>query len=1817
MGDGRALPLEQADDFERRKPPSLYETSRTLFYAAYDIYDRTTKAGATKARTGDDADVDAADDGAEHLDAELDYELDEGGEQGKEGGEGETAGKGGVDAKKGVADPEPDILDCALDCVLDSGTRGGADGGVTSGEARADKPATESAETSLAALTQKATGGDASAFPKLTAALLAAGSDSDSGREALDFIARRALTDETSRKALLSIADRSVDDRTRVIDSTMKAMKADTTGRGFDMTMLPTMAALALNDRTILDKPPAQIVDTLKDSAKGGNKESLLALSRIACARHQPTAKSDSIDGVTSETGKRAAQALQDLTPTLGKKQVFNAAAKIYSSYAPDSALNPESNYLINAIVNIRGYNQSSGKPIERSPEPGKTSLSALHEMLNSLDVTSDTKPRGYSHGINVELAPMLARLSTGAVDEKSARVAADKLGRMWLKGEDRLSVYSDVRKSFIEHGDKFGHGARALSSVATADKIYDFSDFQKHRAEMQADLRKVFDETATARGAEFASRSPSDPARGQDLTDHFSALGSRELMDHLISKKSGSVETVLPKELIDTISKMSKETQDELFAASPLLERLAKSGNHHADSGPADLARLVGLADAVKRDKGLSTEDKAAFKEFIDHRVLSVLGPSDFARGVRDALPKMDKQSREKALDMVRLAHRLETPEGARAATPDQVRGLAKYSIDNGITTAADRPLATVLSHATNQQSKELSFEYFRLFGWGGESPDKEFVKNSVKAYAKDYIKAHPNDHQFIHDASRLVDVGTKLPLPVLMRQLGIDHDNPEIKKGLEAAVEKVGEDRVRRALTNLTAWDALNPTLRGALAYGMDRPAVTKKDFLGELESKGTALGGLSVNDLLASLAGKKEARAGHPDVAALVASPGFSRKLKDVGDYFESARKLLERKVEVEAKGMDTSMRSLVRTASEGPGFFDGSKFETDQTKSTREVREAAERARTLSLQLAQVGQHLNRLDLATRVNDYGDKVSLGRRKDADATALDMVKKHGLTAVRNFAPDVYADIYGIEPGVPLRTAADTGVIGRLRRDGDSSSRLPIPDFTKTGTDTAWGKGLSVLGSLKGDSAVLTQPTRDSAVDLMLTDSRFRKVMETMTSLSRTQQEFNALFPIGTAGKRSEGLTTNMRILGAKMSADLDRLTSPENMKGVSAMLAELKDSDHPETKGLRDSLMAIKAMQDDWVKKDDRGKQNGKVHAMLEHVKSGDFDANNWGNWFKNNAGYLLLEAGITAGLMMIPVGGQAAGAARIATWGGRIAQTMMHAGRLTVSMAVADAAVKEIKHGLGGSPKGHMLGDATRAAMYGRGYQVDGHGHVVLAPTFEEATKETAKHLRDSYAMNLRMGALSQGTAGVLNRMRPGMTEALKQLESIQSSLDKAPGSAKLAGKFFSNFMSQNIGSLTHGALAGFLGHHFKLNENDAGVWAAHALAVAGGVKAHRSAAKALDHLQINHTGSNKDLAAFLKSNGKNVVEEAGGKYFLIDGKLKIQLVEATAKREAARDTARDTAGATKGQPRRSVDQPAKPRAETADKPAIEPPPKLTIKSQGPYHRDIEIEGNDGSKQTVSLYARGHWLEATDTKGVGKESPVKVHVSVQSAADLAKLQPVVVEALLKDPTLRQLVGGWKTMDPRYTKNGDPAAKPHGAEPTGIDQGAKGFTIYCGTPEHARQIQARLSEILAKNGLSLPTPINSGNVDSVDSRTNRVGLVRDTWPQTADSGGRRASGYLLDAELNAKIHESYGGRFLTQDDRRALETKLGLKANTLTYDSDHQLMLRAGRVHHYNKALYAYEDGVDKTKPLVDRPALYRLYNHYNLDPGQLAK
>lgn len=263
---------------------------------------------------------------------------------------------------------------------------------------------------------------------------------------------------------------------------------------------------------------------------------------------------------------------------------------------------------------------------------------------------------------------------------------------------------------------------------------------------------------------------------------------------------------------------------------------------------------------------------------------------------------------------------------------------------------------------------------------------------------------------------------------------------------------------------------------------------------------------------------------------------------------------------------------------------------------------------------------------------------------------------------------------------------------------------------------------------------------------------------------------------------------------------------------------------------------------------------------------------------------------------------------------------------------------------------------------------------------------------------------------------------------------------------------------------------------------------------------------------------------------------------------------------------------------------------------------------------EIDG-----ERVDFVQNGSWFtpakrpsQFVDLKKLG---PVKIDVTAINLDDARKLQEYLIPLLEKDPAfaLPKMLS-WKTLNPAKGLAG-------GTEPL-VAQDAKVFTLYCADPVQAVQIQRKVDQMIKDAGLGLDKAPQSGNVFRISGKSNRVGVVRDTFTQSVDSKPS-APVINLDKSLAKSLEREFGnGNQLTQEQIERLIETTGLRKSEspqIFYDSRGRLSMRVDRGrdninHNYSSyGVYVTESTAGKEfGELTDRPALYSLYDRYQINP-----
>lgn len=291
----------------------------------------------------------------------------------------------------------------------------------------------------------------------------------------------------------------------------------------------------------------------------------------------------------------------------------------------------------------------------------------------------------------------------------------------------------------------------------------------------------------------------------------------------------------------------------------------------------------------------------------------------------------------------------------------------------------------------------------------------------------------------------------------------------------------------------------------------------------------------------------------------------------------------------------------------------------------------------------------------------------------------------------------------------------------------------------------------------------------------------------------------------------------------------------------------------------------------------------------------------------------------------------------------------------------------------------------------------------------------------------------------------------------------------------------------------------------------------------------------------------------------------------------------------------------------------------DVPASRLPEGVRVEGEGDgFLRRYKVEGHDD----IDLVRRGRqqWFYGARKNPV--DDTVKLHVTVSDAQDLANVQRILLPAL-EDPnsSLFRLVGQYKTHDPAWGAGREGPGSP----PAPVGNNAKGFTLYPAEGVNPAEIQLEVDRLLSEAGLGLDAPIATGNVDTIGGSTNRVGIVRESWPVGEHADPLRPTGAIIDDQIHNAIRAEFhvqSGQQLTDAQLRQVEQNLGLESGILAYGTDGNLLLLRTSTYSGVKpgtdAFYLDESlagkGVDvNNHPLSDRPAYYELARRYGEDPA----
>jgi hypothetical protein len=377
-----------------------------------------------------------------------------------------------------------------------------------------------------------------------------------------------------------------------------------------------------------------------------------------------------------------------------------------------------------------------------------KEAMDGIHSSIQSIRTDAIGRPMGVSDREILALVPVLARVATGEFGEESARVAADKFMGMWLKSSDRAEVHRQLLREFNSRGDRYGHLLRAIYDLTRSGTSYDAGvhGSPEERRRLVHETREFFRAVAADNRARFAAAGADDSVRRDAVRLEFQALQARGGLEAftttILRRERSHFSDVLPEDFAQHIPRLSRQAQDMLHAMSPLLQRLAYPGDHPISGTKADFDQLAELASQLAAEGGLPAETKREFQEWIAQRATLILGRGPLTERIEAALPRMSVDQRRAAFDMCRLAQRLATPEGIRAASVADVLAISRFSSAPGMVAVTDKLLAGLLSGNASCEVKASAFQYFRMIGWQPERDGDRIVSNAVQQYAREYIR-------------------------------------------------------------------------------------------------------------------------------------------------------------------------------------------------------------------------------------------------------------------------------------------------------------------------------------------------------------------------------------------------------------------------------------------------------------------------------------------------------------------------------------------------------------------------------------------------------------------------------------------------------------------------------------------------------------------------------------------------------------------------------------------------------------------------------------------------------------------------------------------------------------------------------------------------------------------------------------------------------------------------------------------------------------------------------------------------------------------
>jgi len=1282
-------------------------------------------------------------------------------------------------------------------------------------------------------------------------------------------------------------------------DALLGSMRSSTTGVSLDH--LPRIAALALNQAELANAADTNgIIENLSLSARQGHVRAMELLAMMATGRPAQAGASQSACQV-AQAADRAATALQQCASQQSRRgEVMHAASHIFSQLADNTAVNPANSYLLTAIRNIEQ------EQLDRSVVPSPQAEAQFRSWAARMTGSAPSLHSSYG---NQNIVPVLARVGMSATDPQTARVAHDHARDLWLLCGDRAAVVHQLVDIYRNFGDRHGTALQTIANIATGGTAYDGVGPQSrngtsYREPMMREAVQLLRQEMPGMVERMGSTSE---AERQSALTAFNAVLDR--LNGLSYPSRTSL--TLRREIIETVQQQLSALQQNMTGlgsnpqAHDLYNRAYMHGLNHLpaliDRAPQTDRRalnqdveqfLTNRIECLPVQFGAggnraSAEIAAQYMALLEMRSQLQGRGSAVNRDVIDAISRMSSESQQL---MFNLAPRLEAwlnRQELRNATSGDVNNLARLAgrlANETNLSAADRQnvrqlvdhwISAILTNATtNTTVRNQAFEFFRSFGWSTANDTvRGETATAVNNYVQERIRQNPNDWQFQAAAAGLTDLGQAPRLEALLRNLGVPGSDARLEQLVRDAVQHYGDAHVRQALINLSQWQAMSPTLRGAIVNPALLAGLRIEQLLplmgeesrltGVLQSMAQAGGTANLNplDLMRTLAG--ESNVANSNFYGTVSNRRFVQRAQEASASITNMVSHFDGRVTDWSGQLQQAFNGVGSTAQSGPGLFwwNNVQFTADQNLALANVRLLNASLQAAGPLLGTLRTEQARFQLSCSAAEYAQAVGQGRRSAADDIAVQTLRRDGLTMVRAYAGEMFNELHARGP-----LANQQGILARMHLSrGENLGPLPAMNF-QYATAAVWHQALESVEAFRNIPGLGRDLGRDAALEAMRSHPDFNRASQIMMQLGPQLQEFHDLFSIGSQGAHTEQFRQNMQGRIRALEASLSRLEGVN----VQALLTDLNQTLErlgPDQVGyyrqltqMRNFLLSVGNIQTDWAQRGpdrqvaqagpalsgpevvnvtQRGERNGQIAEMFRVARSSDFDASTAGNWMRNNGGRILLEVGITALLFVTTAG--VGNAVQAASWGARAAHMALSAARLGACMTVANIGTNEAYRAFGGAAYGHPLGEWARGASW----QVQ-NGQVVPGPTMLEALGHTGWQFAQNTAMSLALMGFGEALSLIprSGQLSPAM---MQRLQTLETQLASAPEATRhMVREFFHEYSTQlAMTAQQEGISAGL--DQAGLGESWAGMAAAFLLTAGHNVAARIRVHRATGHL----------------------------------------------------------------------------------------------------------------------------------------------------------------------------------------------------------------------------------------------------------------------------------------------------------------------------------------------------------------------------------